>query len=746
MSATTQFQRPGRKTAITLVIVCVLPMSSGLVGAQMKQDIQKFARIDSPRGWITFNDSTTLRGSTIFETHSEEFGLGPSDEMRLIRSSRDRTGIVHYRYQQYHDGLAIDGAVFIIHENNGRASTANGRIVSDLHINTTPHLNMEDALDKALRSVPADRYAWEDMGMEQRIKELRKDEHATYYPNPTLVLAMRDPLNDVHGKNLVLAYRVEVMCADPLQGYSVYIDAIDGKLLNKQSLFAGCTNATAVTMYNGVQTIVTDSVAATEFQLRDSCRGGGIVTLKYISPSTTDVLNSTTTWPAADSMYTQAHWAAMMTYDYFYNEHGRNSYDDSGGVMEQIVGFGTASQFVDWRVTLAQPSAFSPNWQNSLDIIGHEWTHALVAATAHLGGADYSESKYLNESFADVFGSMVECYAESKFDSTKVCDDFLIGEDVDPTMSSLFNRNMCQPEAQGGSGTYGGTNWTGSPGPDTYPRSGVQNKWFCLLANGGADTNTHPCRPYEFNVEGIGRAKAARIAYQNLTNYLTPTATYGDARRGSIAAALADSTLDSSDVAQVIEAWNAVGVYDDHSLLVCGTFDSLSTPDVFQALYELRADTLCKNPDSTVVRNGGHVEFVAGNVIRIGSRFRARRGSYFRAYIEEPCEGWNVAKANTVGDHRDVTTRPVVNPPELRAIPNPFDQQVELRFTLYNPSMVAIELYNTYGMLVRTVLESDYHNRGTYSTALTKQALASGAYLCVLRTAEHQVVTVLFAR
>ena len=142
------------------------------------------------------------------------------------------------------------------------------------------------------------------------------------------------------------------------------------------------------------------------------------------------------------------------------------------------------------------PSVYSPNWQNSLDMIGHEWTHGVVANSANLSGSGVSEAYWLNESFADIFGSMVECYAEALNDTSKTCDDFYIGEDVAPAMNTIVNRDMCNPESNGGAGTYGGANWSGSPGPDSYPRSGVQNKWFCLLAKGGSDTNAHPCSPY----------------------------------------------------------------------------------------------------------------------------------------------------------------------------------------------------------------------------------------------------------
>jgi bacillolysin len=59
--------------------------------------------------------------------------------------------------------------------------------------------------------------------------------------------------------------------------------------------------------------------------------------------------------------------------------------------------------------------AFQP-LARGLDVAGHEMTHGVVQSTANL---DYEgESGALNESFADVFGSMIDR------------DDWKIGEDV----------------------------------------------------------------------------------------------------------------------------------------------------------------------------------------------------------------------------------------------------------------------------------------------------------------------------
>lgn len=745
--------RATRTTSRRLLGACVvatllLVTSAGSLVAQLKQSVASIATVDSPYGWITLKDEVGQHGPELFRKYADVFGLGVKDEMRLVSTSTDKSGSIHYRFQQHHDGLQIEGAVFIMHVHKGRAATANGRIVSDLAINTLAGITKDEAREFAIRAVPSQKYAWEDEAMELSIKESRKDPTATHYPNPQLVITQLSDTKDVVRGNVVVAYRVDVMSSEPFEGYAVYLDAIDGHEIRRLSLLSGCTNATATTMYNGTQTIVTDSVSSTQYRLRDTCRGGGIVT---VDKNGADIVSSSTNWPDSDSMYTQTHWAGMMTYDYYESAHGRNSYDGIGAVMRQVVGGPASSSYGNGVITIGEPSAYSPNWLNSLDIVGHEWTHGVVASTANLAKAGESEAYWLNESFADIFGSMVECYAEALYDTNKTCDDFFMSEDVVPTMDSIINRDMCNPENNGGAGTYGDTNWTSSPGPDSYPRSGVQNKWFCLLAKGGSDTNTHPCNLYEYNVVGIGNEKAAKIAYLNLINYLIPTSHYGDARRGSIVAAKTHYGDTSNEVRQTIEAWNAVGVYEDHFLRVCGEFDSLSNPNVFEALYEIQAgkEVLAVEPcDTAVLLAGSNIEFKAGNLIRLLPGFRAKLGSEFRAHILKPCENWNVAKQTVAGSQPRGNSKEVVEvmTPELRVAPNPLYEFAEIRYTLHQNGMTDVEIYDALGHKLFTLIVGAYHAAGTYTVQLQRAWLSSGVYVCMLRSGNSVVTKTILVR
>jgi len=93
-----------------------------------------------------------------------------------------------------------------------------------------------------------------------------------------------------------------------------------------------------------------------------------------------------------------------MTYDYYLNTFSRNSYDNNGAALLSYVHYSNQYANAFWdgtRMTYgdgnSQYTAFT-----SLEICGHEITHAVTQSTANLVYQD--EPGALNESFSDMFG------------------------------------------------------------------------------------------------------------------------------------------------------------------------------------------------------------------------------------------------------------------------------------------------------------------------------------------------------
>ena len=192
-------------------------------------------------------------------------------------------------------------------------------------------------------------------------------------------------------------------------------------------------------------------------------------------------------------------------------------------------------------------TASDSSYLAALDIIGHEFTHGVVASEANL--IYEREPGALNESFADIFGTMVEKYVEpSNW-------NWILGSQV--FNSYPFLRSMSNPHEYLQPSTYL-TDFYWHDLTDSrdfygvHTNSGVQNHWFYLLSDGGSQNGV--------TVAAIGTDKAAKIAYYNLCFYLTAQSGYPAARNGSISAATYLYGECSNECQQVRNAWAAVGV------------------------------------------------------------------------------------------------------------------------------------------------------------------------------------------
>lgn len=275
----------------------------------------------------------------------------------------------------------------------------------------------------------------------------------------------------------------------------------------------------------------------------------------------------------------QAHWGMKETYDFYSLIFNRKSYDDKGSIIYQFVNPKKEGPFASTDLPdgamafhtkllsgdilyqfmlygLGDGSIMGP--VVALDVMAHEFTHLVTAYNGN-GGLNYQgEPGALNESFSDIMGFSVE-------NNVLGDEDYEIAEKVMLTVSNL--RSMKYPKMSGFRAcpdTYGGTYWmdpynvtASNDNGGVHYNSGVQNKWFYLMNEGGSGTND---RGDIYSVRGIGIEKGRLIAYKNLMNYLIPSATYADARNGSLQAAADLFEKNSTEYQTVMNAWYAVGV------------------------------------------------------------------------------------------------------------------------------------------------------------------------------------------
>jgi len=252
-----------------------------------------------------------------------------------------------------------------------------------------------------------------------------------------------------------------------------------------------------------------------------------------------NTVNSWTQTPTGVS----AHFNAGRAYDYFKNVHGRESISGSGQNILSFVNVanedGTSLGNAFWNGL----GIYYGNGDNQflplgrgIDVAGHEMTHGVVQSTADL--QYFGESGAINESMADVFGTMIDR------------DDWLIGEDVLRNGGAL--RNMADPHngAQNGDFVNG---WQ----PKHYSERYTGNQ-----DNGGVHINSGiPNHAFFLFANEVGIEIAEKVYYRALTTYLTRSSQFKDLR---FAVAQAASDLYSADVVSVARAaFDQVGVTDE---------------------------------------------------------------------------------------------------------------------------------------------------------------------------------------
>lgn len=503
------------------------------------------------------SEAERISSQAFFENYRRLLNLSSDDEFRQKAITTDQLGHRHYRLQQYYKGLEVADRHFLVHEKNGNVFLTHGELVTGLNLEPRPALSEAQALGFALAHLGAEAYMWENPDNEAFLRREQNDPHATFAPKGELKISAGHRAQSSDDFRLV--YRFDIYAEKPLDRYAVDVEANTGAIVKVSSLLHDVdVPGTGVSVYNGAVAITVDQVSALSYRLREAGRGRGIQTFDMQRTSNfSNARDFTDTDNEFDAGYQAAgvsvHWAAEATYDYFLNRHGRRSYDNNDAVIRSYAHFDNGWFNAQWDGSRMR---FGDGTNNatplvSIDIVSHEFTHGVTQFSAGLIYAN--ESGALNESFSDIFGNAVEF--------------FLLGSEGNWDMGEGATRirSMANPNALGDPSTYLGRSWvptTNSPNANNdyggvHSNSGVQNYWFYLLSEGGSGVNDNN---EAYAIAGLGLEKAERIAYRNLTTYLTPNSGYLDARLGTIYSAMDLYGNNSEEYQTALAAWSAVGV------------------------------------------------------------------------------------------------------------------------------------------------------------------------------------------
>ncbi|AFY35258.1 M4 family metallopeptidase [Calothrix sp. PCC 7507] len=258
--------------------------------------------------------------------------------------------------------------------------------------------------------------------------------------------------------------------------------------------------------------------------------------------------------PSSDVAVNEAYDAAGATYDLFHEVFDRNSIDDKGLRLDSTVHYGVKYDNAFWNgdqmVYGDGDGQLFQRFTKSVDVIAHELTHGITQYEAGL--LYYGESGALNESFSDVFGSLVKQKIKNQ---TAAEADWIVGEGLlAPNVKGVGIRSLKAP----------GTAYNDPVlGKDPQPAF-VKDKYTGFEDNAGVHINSG-IPNYAFylaavEIGGYAWEKAGKIWYIALRDRLRSKSEFRHAADITIKVAGELYGLDSKEQKAVKNAWQKVGV------------------------------------------------------------------------------------------------------------------------------------------------------------------------------------------
>ncbi|GAA2829596.1 M4 family metallopeptidase [Kitasatospora paracochleata] len=487
------------------------------------------------------------------ESVSDARLLGLTGQEKLVVKDAvvDADGARHFRYERTYAGLPVLGGDLVVHTSAKGAVSVDRAVEGSIAPATlSPKLTAEQAATTATGAVRALVGGAHDAD-EAALASVSGAGTATL----VVWAASGTPR---------LAYRttVEGMRADGTPSRQLLVtDAATGELLDShEQIQTSNATGTGKGVFDGTVTLTTNYTGST-YQLKDNTRGGQY-TVDKNGTLYTDADNVWGNGLASNgqSAAVDAQFGAAKTWDYYKNVHGRSGIRGDGVGAYSKVHYGSNYVNAFWDdgcfcMTYGDGSG-NNHPLTAIDVAGHEMTHGVTSNTA---GLNYSgESGGLNESTSDIFGTMVEFYANLPTDTP----DYLIGERLNLNGNGTPLRYMDKPSKDGASADY----WSSGVGnKDVHYSSGVGNHFFYLLSEGsGAKTingvSYNSPTSNGAKLTGIGRDKAAKIWYRALTVYMTSTTNYKAARTATLKAAIDLYGSTSAEYKAVAATWSGVNV------------------------------------------------------------------------------------------------------------------------------------------------------------------------------------------
>jgi Zn-dependent metalloprotease/glutaredoxin len=489
-------------------------------------------------------------------SHAGSLGLGdPLEELAPQSVQADQIGMTHLRYQQVYEGIPVFGAQAVVHLGaDGQVSSANGELVSEIAVDTTPSLSSDEAAALAQAYLREQDSSGSVVSAQSLGTQL-------YVLNPSIL----DGYDDWSSH---LVWEVHLYRDQPAVDELVYVDAHSGSIVFQQSNMrsdgsssctsaasAACTTASTVTATAAASAASGATTGKSRREVYDCTNPAlGCVIDRY-DPTYNYTFGRSEGQPPRGVNPITGSNATDVTYDrlgaaqdYWLTTFGRNGANGLGGM-----GDGSSIPYTTTRAYLTTDlcPGDGENLRTSIrlcstaamkDLLGHEYAHSIGGEV----DLTYSgQSGSLCEAFAYFFGEAYTRYLTGSVDWLADAEDGCIFNYADPKASCGSDDLTGAPD-----NFYDKVFFCSNPDDsfNIHWNSAIPMKAIYLACEGGVFKS--------YTVTPVGIEKMEQILYRAYTQYFTSTTNFNAAYNCILRAA--EDLYSPVDVRDVSYAFRAV--------------------------------------------------------------------------------------------------------------------------------------------------------------------------------------------
>lgn len=632
------------RNLIKITACCLIGWSSSMAFSQQNAEVSIYAPSNVQK-LQRYVDRTDLNVNQVLQRMNEKqaFGLLEIQEAKQSHSrsssssNESLNGVTHQHFQQYYKGLYVEGGSMSMHLKDGKVRSITGTLAEVDKINVEPILSFSSIDVEALLDAEDLEIQYEDLLICRDTESGEED------------------LFD-------LAYKVHVHGHNPMIDMEVYINAHDGRIMQKENHVHGASADVQTTIY-GERTIETSFMNNSFYALRNS---NGMVNT-FIGNKNNRVTSSNNVW-GGDGFDDQAraltaHWGATEVHNFFKDNYGktarRNIIIDTDANQNFVAwASGDDIHFKDFGFQLA-----------SLDVLAHEFAHGINTSFSPVHG---TADQAITEGMCDMWGVIIE------HEINPGTDIWLAGDN--PHLGSWSIRDLRNPHNQGSAKAIGDYHWDES---NYYSRSTVMSHWFYLIVEGDATTG----------IPGIGMEKGEALFHYILSNYFSGFIGYSQMAYYSLLAAEDLFGKYCDEYLTVEKAWVQVNAIQTVSSPVSTTASDIEVTDNVGQDESIAYHASSSVSANNQVSGNGRLFCTATNTLEFTRGFDAPVGTYVLAELHE-CINWMPSRivAETYEEDESETVEEVMSEISFGTsiYPNPTTGIVNLQFVEEGEYHVAV--------------------------------------------------------